>query len=216
MSTTFEVYPRDKELPSFSALIDRSTMELHRFLDSIGIRSRPCIHVRLQACADHAQVPFSPDDPARWNEDTYAWFMVGEVPGGSDAYFDDDADEIRHYWDGELENPKCKKRESLIRECVLTGHRWWFRRSAGQPAIINLAYGLMAGSLAAITDGFVYSVDSAWDWERMPALPAEFLSWYFRPEQALKENFCNWSKQCLDHLAEELKDTVTRESQGGT
>lgn len=204
MSTTFEVYPRARGLPTFSAICDRSTAELHRFLDSIGIRSRPRIHVKLQACTDNAQVPFSLDDPACWNKETYAWFMVGDVPGGTDAYYDDNADEIREYWEGELDNPNCKRREVLIRECVETGHRWWFRRSAGQPGIINLAYGLMAGSLAAITDGFVYSMDSAWDWERMPALPEEFLGWYFRPEQALKEDFRSWSKRCLEQLAEEL------------
>jgi hypothetical protein len=63
----------------------------------------------------------------------------------------------------------------------------------------------MAGSLAAITDGFVYSMDSAWDSEQLPALPAGFLSWYFRPEKALKEDFRSWSKRCLAHVAEELR-----------
>lgn len=204
MSTTFEVYPRVKELPTFAAIIDRSTKELHGFLDSIGIQVRPRIHVRLQGCADHAHLPLSLNDPARWNKEAYAWFMVGDVPGGTDAYYDNDADKIRQYWEGEFENPNCRKLESLIRACVRTGHRWWFRRSAGQPGIINVVYGLMAGSLAALTDGIVYSMDSAWDWERLPALPADFLSWYFRPDQALEEKFRNWSKRCLDQLGEEL------------
>jgi hypothetical protein len=208
MSTSFEVYPRRMELPTFSAIIDRSTMELHRFLDSIGIRKRPRVHVRLQACADDAHVPFSLKDSARWNKETYAWFMVGDVPGGTDAYFDDDADEILQYWDGELGNPNCRKLESLVRECVRTGHRWCFRRSAGQPGIISLAYGLIAGSLAAITDGIVYSEDSAWDWQRMPALPLDFLSWYFRPEQAIAAEFREWSSRCLDLLVEELGESA--------
>src|SRR5947209_8651687 len=78
MSTTFEVYPRTKALPTFGAIIDRSTMELHRFLESIGLRSRPRIHLRLQACKDHAHLPFSLDDPAKWDEERYAWFMVGD------------------------------------------------------------------------------------------------------------------------------------------
>jgi hypothetical protein len=205
MSTTFNVYPRAKDLPSFAMIVERATKELHRFLESVGIRARPDIHVRLQRCEDHVHLPFSLHDPARWDRDTYAWFMVGDVPGGTDAYFDDDADEIRRRWDGEFDDPKCKRIEPLIRECVRTGRRWWFRRSAGQPAAINLAYGLIAGSLAAITDGFVYSDDSAWDWERMPARPAEFLSWYFRPEQALEEKYREWSRRCLDYLPEELE-----------
>jgi hypothetical protein len=205
MSTTFDVYPRRKELPSFAAIIDRSTAELHRFLESVSIRARPLVHLRIQRCEDNSHVPFSLDDPARWGKDTYAWFMVGEAPGGTDAYYDDDETKIQELWDGGFDDPRCKRIEPLIRECIEIGHRWWFRRSAGQPAIINVAYGLMAASLAAITEGFVTSDDSAWESQRMPALPDEFLNWYFRPEKAIGENFREWSQRCLGSLAEELQ-----------
>jgi hypothetical protein len=131
--------------------------------------------------------------------------MVGEVPGGTDAYFDDDAAKIQELWAGGFDEPRCKRLEPLIRECLSIGHRWWFRRSASQPAIINVGYGLMAASLAALTGGFVLSDDGAWDLQRMPALPEEFLSWYFRPEQALEEEFRSWSQRCLDALTEELE-----------
>jgi hypothetical protein len=207
MSTTFDVYPRTKLLPSFAAIIDRSTAELHRFLDSVNICARPLVHLRIQRWKDHSHVPFSLNGPARWEKDTYAWFMVGETPGGTDAYFDHDQAKIQELWDGGFDDPRRKRLEPLIRQCTATGHRWWFRRSAGQPAIINLAYGLIAASLAAITDGFVTSDDSAWDWQRLPALPDEFLGWYFRPERAIGENFREWSQRCLDSLAEELERT---------
>ncbi len=205
MSTTFDVYPRTTHLPSFAAIIDRSTAELHRFLGSVGIRARPPVRLRIQRREDNSQVPFSLDAPAHWGEDAYAWFMVGDVPGGSDAYFDHDRVRIQECWDDGFEDPQRKRLEPLIRECIATGHRWWFRRSAGQPAVINVAYGLIAASLAAITNGFLDSDDSAWDWQRLPALPDEFLTWYFRPEKAIGENFREWSQRCLDHLAEELE-----------
>jgi hypothetical protein len=206
MSTTFDVYPRTKQLPSFAAIIDRSTAELHRFLESVNIGARPRIHVRLQRREDDSHVPFSLDEPARWTEDNYAWFMVGDAAGGTDAYFDDDRAKIQELWDGGFEDPQCKRLEPLIRECISTGHRWWFRRSAGQPAIINIAYGLIAASLGALTDGFITSDDSAWDWQRLPALPDEFLSWYFRPEKAIEENFREWSQRCLGFLPAELEN----------
>jgi hypothetical protein len=205
MSTTFDVYPRTKQLPSFAAIIDASTRELHRFLESINIRARPLVHLRIQRCEDDSHVPFSLDDPARWEKDTYAWFMVGETPGGTDAYFNDDQAGIQERWDDGFDDPRRKRLEPLIRECIATGRRWWFRRSAGQPAIINVAYGLLAASLAAITDGFVTSDDSAWDWQRLPALPDEFFSWYFRPEKAIGENFREWSQRCLNSLPGELE-----------
>jgi hypothetical protein len=205
MSTTFDVYPRTTDLPSFAAIIDRSTFELHRFLESVDIRARPNVHLRIQRCEDHSHVPFSLDAPAHWGEDTYAWFMVGDIPGGSDAYFDDDRVKIQGLWDNGFEDPRRKPLEPLIRECIGTGHRWWFRRSAGQPAVINVAYGLIAASLAAITGGFLTSDDSAWDWQRLPALPDEFLTWYFRPEKAIGRDFREWSQRCLGHLAKELE-----------
>jgi hypothetical protein len=80
--------------------------------------------------------------------------MVDDVGGGTDAYYCDDADEINEVWSGEFDDPKCLRLEPLIRECVQIGHYWSFRRSMGQPGIVNLAYGLIAGSLAALTDGF--------------------------------------------------------------
>jgi hypothetical protein len=53
MSTTFEVYPRTKALPSFSAIVDRSTEELHRFLDSVGILSSVVVPKISGATGDH-------------------------------------------------------------------------------------------------------------------------------------------------------------------
>jgi hypothetical protein len=61
-----------------------------------------------------------------------------------------------------------------------------------------VTYGLLAASLAELTSGFVISTDGAWDYERMPALPEEFLTWYFRPELALEESKREWS---LRHIA---------------
>jgi hypothetical protein len=205
MSTTFDVYPGMTDLPSFAAVIERSTSELHRFLGSVGIRARPPIHLRIQRCEDNSHVPYLLDSPAHWGKDTYAWFMVGDVPGGSDAYFDDDRVNIQERWDDGFEDPRRKRLEPLIRRCIGIGHCWWFRRSAGQPAVVNVAYGLIAASFAAVTDGFLTSDDSAWDWQRLPALPDEFLAWYFRPEQAIGEDFREWSQRCLGRLAEELE-----------
>ena len=57
MSTTLDVYPGTMNLPSFAAIIDRSTVELHGFLGSVGIRARPPIHLRIQRRDDDSHVP---------------------------------------------------------------------------------------------------------------------------------------------------------------
>ena len=204
MSTTFDVYPRKREIPSLGALLHRSTAELHTCLASVGVEARPEICCRLRRRADHANVPISRRDEARWSAGAYAWFSVGGVPGGTDAYFEASAEAIRECWEEELANAKYAPFEPLMREAMAVGHAWSFRRSVGQPAIINIAYGLIAASLASLTDGFLHSIDSAWDWDRLPALPEEFLTWYFRPEQALDVQNREWAERCIAALHEEL------------
>jgi hypothetical protein len=75
----------------------------------------------------------------------------------------------------------------------------------GQPATINVAYGMIAGSLAELTEGFIYSGDSAWDYERFPATAQEFFSWYFRPDKAIKAEYAEWASRCIKWIVEELK-----------
>lgn len=204
MSVTFDVFPRSVVVPTFAALLERSTEELHRFSSSVGVVARPRIQLQIRRREGDARVEHSPHDPARWSKRDYAWFTVGNVPGGTDAYYSDDAAAIASLWEGPFDDPKCYRMESLIRECAAVGHYWTFRRSAGQSAVVNLAYGLIAGCLAELTDGFVYSIDSAWDWERMPARPDDFLRFYFRPEDALDERHREWSRRCIEQLGAEL------------
>lgn len=203
MSTTFEVFPSTESIPTFQQLLDRSTTELHRFLSSVNIDARPSIHVRVQSKDGDQPIPLDLQSRLTWPDDTYAWFHIVDVPGGTDAYFWP-VDELTLDCWRELTEPRFEAHAELIRKCLNVGHYWNFRRSAGQPAIINIAYGLIAACLAELTFGFVFSEDSAWDWERMPALPDEFLSWYFVPELALSNDFREWSTRCIELLREEL------------
>jgi hypothetical protein len=203
MSTTFDVYPGTRAIPTFQQLLDRSTAELHRFLASIGIDARPLIHVRVQTEGGDEPVPIDLHVPLTWHRESYAWFQVGDIPGGTDAYFWPLDDLMISYW-REMTESTFKGRTELVLQCLDVGHYWNFRRSMGQPAIINIAYGLIAASLAELTHGVVFSDDCAWDWERFPALPNEFLNWYFVPELALSDNFRDWSARCIASMHEEL------------
>jgi hypothetical protein len=185
VSTTFTVHPCEHCVPTFSEILDRSTQELHRFLESVDIKARPPVHLRLQRGSDNGHTPFDLRDEARWDKSVYAWFMVGDARGGTDAYYEDSRAYIQEYWDGQKEGAEYERFRTKIRKSIDVGHWWTFRRSAGQPAIINLAYGLIAASVASLTDGFVDSIDSAWDSDRLPATADDFLSYYFRPALAL-------------------------------
>lgn len=119
---------------------------------------------RSWAAWPHEHAPRCLDAKGTWPDETYAWFQVGDIAGGTDAYYWP-VDEVNlDYWH-ELAEGRRKARDELIRRCLNVGHDWSFRRSAGQRAIISIAYGLIAASLAALTYGFVFSDDSAWDWD---------------------------------------------------
>ena len=68
-----------------------------------------------------------------------------------------------------------------MQKCISVGHHWNFRRSAGQSGAINILYGILSGSLAILTEGVVFSDDSAWDYNKMPIEGERFLENYFRP-----------------------------------
>lgn len=61
----------------------------------------------------------------------------------------------------------------------------------------NVVYGIIAASVAKLTDGLLDSGDDAWDYERFPADAAEFMSWWYDPEQAISEDHRNWATKCI-------------------
>jgi len=127
--------------------------------------------------------------------DQYAWFTVPPVIGGTDAYFQLATD----YWSDEdiAINPR---RAEVADSCSVYGYRWSLRRSASQPATVNVAYGLIAASLAELTDGLIDSRDGAWDTARLPATAEEFLTWYMRPDMALEPKRAEWAARCIAGL----------------
>jgi hypothetical protein len=141
-----------------------------------------------------------------WSDDEYAWFYFEPEPtGGTDAYFFSNQEIDYEIWDEEIKTRiRAAEKKTLINECLANGYHWYFRRSMGQPPIINLAYGMIAGSLAELTEGFIDSVDSAWDYERFPATAQEFFSWYFRPDKAINADNAEWAANCLKDLANGL------------
>jgi len=206
MATTFDVYPRLAEIPPFRDILDLSTHRLCERLKELEIDSVPAIQVNLHSTNPDTVRAVDVRTPARWGDSEYAWFFVDAMPGGTDAYFRSVGQSDREVWADENldEHLLLQERAALIRACLDNGYYWYFRRSAGQPAIINLAYGLIAASVAELTNGFIYSDDGAWDLERFPAIPEEFYTWYFRPEMALDPDSKEWAERNINHLPEGL------------
>jgi hypothetical protein len=209
MSTTFSVYPKIPKVPTFEEVTNLATSKLRAFLKEFDIAGEPLITVELRQKEPDVQLPIDSHAPATWPDETYAWFKVPPIAGGADAYFwPTDKKDRREYWDEVLErNEKLrnrKDRRKLIEACLGTGYRWHLRRSAGQAAIIHLAYGLVAGSFAELTEGFIDTGDGGWDYQRFPATAAEFNTCYFRPALALNVGNKEWAETCIRRIPKDL------------
>jgi len=207
MSTTFDVYPKTSKIPTFEAVTGLATSKLRAFLKEFGIEGDPEITVDLRQKQPEVQLLLDMQAPARWPEEAYAWFTVPPISGGTDAYFCRFDELDSEVWAVILErNEKLYSRKDLkelVEECLNTGYYWYFRRSAGQAAIIHLAYGLLASSFAELTEGFIYSDDAPWDRQTFPATAAEFDSWYFRPRLASNLDK-EWAEKCIRRIPKDL------------
>lgn len=207
MSTTFEVYTPTKIVPSFNDILALSNKYLAEKLESHGIDGDYIIDVSGRKLYTHDYVLFDKTRPAIWSKnEEYAWFTVNKQPGGCDAYmynFSDYCGLRLEAWNSEFElNERAKKMESQMRKCLDTGFFWAFRRSAGQPAIIHLSYGLIAAAFAELTEGFIYSSDGAWDCAMFPTTAKHFLKNYFDPHYPVPDH-ADWAKECIESIRNE-------------
>ncbi len=205
MSTTFEVYPGSEDIPSFSELLYHTEKEVNNYLRSMGVNRDLKVNVEIQSIKDHSKIPFQLTDRMIWDDSAYAWFYIKDIPGGTDTYFyrHDDMD-TEFLTDEIITNPNFQKHQNIIINNIKLGYNWSFRRSVGQPSIIALCYGFLAATLAKLTKGIVYTDDGAWDYEKFPADPDEFMHWYFRLEHATKQSDIDFVKTSIVSIREIL------------
>ena len=212
MSTTFEVYTPTASIPTFNEVILLSKQYLSEFLTMHNIFEKYIMDVNLMKNKTNNRVDFSKSNPAIWQADEYAWFTVNDVPGGCDAYVDEVEPLNWAIWNDEfVSNGRAKKIEKQMRKCLEVGFNWRFRRSVGQPYIINLSYGLIAAAFATLVDGFIFSDDGAWDYAMFPTTADEFLQKYFNPHY-IKSEDANWAKECIDGIKKIINE---RSNYGG-
>ena len=200
MSTTFEVYTTTKDIPSFDDVLNHSNKFLLNTLSKHNIDDRYVIDVKIIKEETHEVVPFDKSSPATWAIDgEYAWFTINEHSGGCDAYVYDFGEYLHfeHWYDCFIDGKQAKVSKEKMRDCFESGFYWSFRRSSGQPAIINLSYGLIAAAFTELTNGLIYSDDCAWDYAVFPTSADRFLQSYFDPKYA-EPKYANWAEQCIN------------------
>jgi hypothetical protein len=196
ISTTFEVYPTTTNTPSLVELLKAANQKLLQFLRPLELQVVPIIYVRLGERVI-SQNDSNAED-VKWDE-KYAWFYVEPSEGGgTDAYYRHVDKSILDIWDDYGDDGDLYLE---VKKSLSIGYYWSFRRSAGQPAIINLAYGFIASALAELTAGFLFSDDGAW--QGGPIRSSEFDSQYFVPRNAKSFGDASWYELCLDVIVSE-------------
>lgn len=203
MSTTFDVYPGALTIPTFEEVLSLGTENFHKFLASQQITARPKLEVRLFQKRGDTPIPLDLTSPATWSEEHYAWFHVaGVLERGTDVYFGQNSDFDENFKHEEIQTQENLLGTAQVQACLSVRHHWWFRRRAGASGTVSLLFGILAASVAKLTNGLVHSSDGAWDISMLPATPDDFLSFYFLPKYAGAER--EWVRERLDSLAKEL------------
>lgn len=209
MSMTFDVFPGTSDIPLISQVLRKSNRYINDYLMRMGIDRQITLQCGLHTTGDMHMQSTYPDDRLSWTEDQYAWFFVDGVAGGADCYFWHHSDIDKQGWQEDL----CSEKYSFtmkqrMQGCIANNHYWNIRRSAGQPAIIVLAYGMVAAAIASETHGLVYSGDGAWDYDSLPAEASDFLQHYFRPEMTTDTSLLDFTTSCIQSLQDMQNDLV--------
>lgn len=174
MATTFDVIPSANADVTFGDVLKLAQGKINLFLANLG--TPQSIQLRAEIITDDHRIDADLGAPFEWPDGkTYAWFSINGIAGGTDAYCDTTCSSYgvkgREWWflDELREAPGFRdEHEAILSKAKALDRMWSFRRSMGQPPIINLSYGLIAGALAELTGGLVFSGDSAWDYQRLP------------------------------------------------
>ena len=154
-----QVFPTDDTIPSFRTLLERSEPALAELIHArTGLLAAPQLNLSLREAGTNRVLPLDLDGPALWPDTSYAWFSVSGVPGGTDAYFDRSDTNDRSIWLEEIQSEHYASWAEHVHSALRVGHSWRFRRSAGQPAVISIAYAVIAAQLRLATDEHLASL----------------------------------------------------------
>jgi hypothetical protein len=207
MSTSFEVWPGTVRVPTFRAWVARAQAHMDTRMREYGVACAPRLSVELRDLQPDQRRACDADAPARWPGTRYVWFRVSGQAGGIDGYdFAVSEDERASFSEDMLQRAGDASRRALIDRCLSSGNCWSFRRSAGQPPLVVLAWGMVGVALAELTDGIVDSGEvGPWDYQRLPATAGEFRALFLRSDAQPPGQADAWTAACERRLRDEAR-----------
>lgn len=204
MSETFGIIPvkLGKQL-TFGNVISIAEKSINDFLQSYQLDVVVKMAVEIRDNDEKYVNPVGLDDAFFWKATEHAFFTLDKAKGGTDAYCTNISDTLE-YWDTYVEET-CGKlvTPAQIAQIKKDNVKWYFARSSGQSAMVNIAYGHLAAAVARLTDGIMHS-KNGWDPHIFPTHADDFLAVYFRPEKTEHPASKKWSEKSMNNLRESV------------
>ena len=204
MSTTFNIIPTKTDSTlTFGNVLTLAEKTVNDYLHNLSINLTVKLFADIHDNKEAYIKEPSFDSLFEWSETEYVWFTADNINGGTDAHFVIIENQLS-YWDTYFEDTlsTIDLTEDLRQQIIKCKYEWYFRRSAGQPPIINITYGHLAAAVAKLTDGFIYCDDIGWRDRIFPIQADEFLEIYFHPDKAKNQEDYSWTIQNLQLLQE--------------
>lgn len=224
MSTTFDVLPGTRYVPTVEQVVSGTELLLHNFL--LGHRITTQYRLRFEILKEQRHEVYRPtvlnwmgkkrkveplserrtpsgSDAFLWGKDEYGWLTMEDVRGGCDCYVEEPLQPWdESCWSDEFLKLQTSGRPFIPIDAMYKNDREWsFRRSAGQPAIINVVYGLLAAQVAKLTEGVIYTIDGAWRSDKLPAYADDFVQFYFQPDHPENDQYDReWAIECIKEI----------------
>lgn len=196
VSTVIDVYPSSAHVPTFKQFADavqavliehRADPHLAEIISGVSdAELRPRIERVMEMPGGKRWARFDNEtETLDFRGDDYGWLSFPVIEYAFDFYFDDDVNEFEDLPHTAV-IAEHAERAALIgslqgfpfEKTAQIEHCWFLRMQAAQPLKTRILAGYVAVALARLTEGFLYSDDGGIDYDRAPADPATFLSWY--------------------------------------
>lgn len=200
LSTTFEVYPTNQNIPQIPEIIADTMRMYNSFLLRNSITSPCSISVMQFENGKPIDIEMESDGFLTSQENHYTAFSInGE--GWIYVFFHKLDSLDNAVWKDELaSNPNARAMRQEIQKNRDIGWYWVVKRTAGQPAIASLIYGYLAIAIARAADGFVYSSDGAWNYSSFPTGTDDFEREYLSPEGIAESEQKEWFLELIEAM----------------
>ncbi len=193
MSTCFEIYPTDNNIPEFHKIIEKAELMFCNFLRKYNVETN--IDITISEVTENNEIKVNPEFIVG-DEKLYDIITVNNV-GNIYIFYYELSDIDNEIWNDEL---KTNQRAVSLKDSIMLnrniGHFWCIKRTSGQPVIISLLYGFIAMAVSAEANGFIYSADGAWSYNEMPLkwekLYAQYMNVDNIDDADMKYNLINW------------------------